>query len=66
MRVTVTVETDEASPTRTRTTVSNTRDVAVGGPHEWTGAIKRVTDELALLATGQLMETAHYDARRSR
>lgn len=66
MKITVTVETDEIRLVGTKTSVTNTRDVAVGGPHEWSGAIKRVTDELGALATAQLMQAADYDTSRRR
>lgn len=66
MKITVTVETDDGRLMGTTSTVTNTRYVAVGGPHEWTGAIKRATDELGALATAQLMQAADYDAQRQR
>lgn len=68
MRIIVTVVTDELCPgsTDTSVNVTNTRDVAVGGPHEWEGAITRVAGELARLSADQLLLAAKIDAARRR
>jgi len=65
MKITVTVESDEGN-LGDKSTVSNTRSVGVGGPHEWARAIARVSNELGELAAEQLLKRAEQDEQRRR
>lgn len=65
MKITVIVETDESN-LGDRATVSSTRNVAVGGSHEYEAVIPREAERLGRLASEQLMLAAEADKKRRR